>query len=360
MGRGEPSAAATAIIDRLRRLGGARVEVMRGDVSQREDVARVLASIDTAMPPLAGLIHAAGVLEDSTILQLDRQSLRRTMAPKVDGARHLHELTQAGKLDFFVLYSSGSGLLGTPGQANYAAANAYLDALAHHRAQRGLPAMSVNWGPFSEVGMVAGQVARLAKGGMGSLTPAQGTEALELLLPRGITQVAVLPFQWEAWRQQTPLLSQLLSAKEKTASRADETLLRALAAADEKQRKALLEQHLRQQLATVLRLPLHRIAPGTPFNTLGLDSLMALELRNRLEGNLGLRLPATLVWKHPTAEALAAYLTEALQLPSAHEQQEPPAEPAPEPPAAALDRISELSDEEVERLFAEKLMKGAG
>ncbi|MBI1357395.1 MAG: SDR family NAD(P)-dependent oxidoreductase [Acidobacteria bacterium] len=362
LGRGEPSPDAQRRIDELR-AGGTRVEVIRGDVSRPEDVRAALARIDASLPPLRGILHAAGVLDDRTILQLDRESLRRTMAPKVDGAWNLHELTLGRPLDFFVAYSSGSGLLGTPGQGNYAAANAFLDALAHHRRGLGLPGLSVNWGPFSEVGMVASQVGRLAGGGMGSLTPAQGLEALERLLRQSQPQAAVLPFRWASWRQATPLLSDLIAGKQSGGGRRDEALCQSLAEAEPDQRPGLLEKHLREQLAAVLRLPAHRIGARTPFNTLGLDSLMALELRNRLEAGLGLRLPATLVWKHPTVEALAAHLAE-LTAPARAEGDAPapdrPAEPeTPVETGDALDRIGDLSDEEVERLFAEKLLKGA-
>jgi myxalamid-type polyketide synthase MxaE and MxaD len=343
------------------RAAGAQVHEARADVAKPGALDRVLAALEPGIPPLRGVIHAAGVLEDSTLLQLDTERLRRVMAPKVAGAWNLHLATRNHALDFFVLYSSGSAMLGSPGQGNYNAANAFLDTLAHLRRQQGLPALSINWGPFSEVGMVAGRewTERLADRGMGSLTAAQGTAALGSLLNHPTPQIAVLPLNLRQWRQvypragQMPFFAELIQANEKegAAGRADQRLRQELQVADTKGRLALLEQHLRERIAAVLRLQADRIGVRTPLNSLGMDSLMALELRNRLEGSLGLRLPATLVWQHPTVAALAVHLVDALGLPA-------PALPPSATQATAFDRIAELSDEEVERLFEEKIAKG--
>jgi acyl carrier protein len=174
--------------------------------------------------------------------------------------------------------------------------------------------------------------------------------------------VAVLPFDWRRWPGRTPLVERLLAGAgaAREGRGVDRALLDAVARADGDQRRVLLEAHLRDQLAPVLRLPAGRIPSRAPFNTLGLDSLMALELRNRLEASLGVRLPATVVWKHPTTAALALHLVDlvAPAAPVAPAQEAAAAVPAP--PAAAVDRIAELSDDEVERLFAEKLGRGAG
>ena len=151
MGRGEASASAQEKLDALR-AAGTEVIVARGDVTKADDVAAVLGSIAESMPPLRGVVHAAGIADDAIVQRLDEPKLRKVMAPKVQGAWNLHTLTRDAELDFFVLFSSAAALLAPPGGANYAAANAFLDALAWHRRAEGRPALSVNWGPWAELG----------------------------------------------------------------------------------------------------------------------------------------------------------------------------------------------------------------
>ncbi|RQX26092.1 hypothetical protein DLJ57_23620, partial [Micromonospora chalcea] len=154
LGRSRPSAYAGQVLDELRGQG-VDVQVRQADIARHEDVTAVLADLDRTMPPLAGVVHAAGVLDDGLMLQLDRARFRAVAAPKVDGAWHLHRATLDRDLDFFVLYSSAAALLGSPGQANYAAANAFLDTLAQRRRAQGRAALSVNWGPWSGSGLAA-------------------------------------------------------------------------------------------------------------------------------------------------------------------------------------------------------------
>jgi phthiocerol/phenolphthiocerol synthesis type-I polyketide synthase C len=369
-GRSGASSDASRIVDELR-TAGTDVRVIQADVSDAHDVQRVLATIEADMPRLAGIVHAAGVLDDSTLLQLDPERLARVLAPKVAGAWNLHVATRHHALDFFVLFSSGSALLGSPGQGNYNAANAFLDALAHHRRSQGWAGLSIDWGPFADVGMVAGPewTERLSSRGMGSLTSSQGTEALQRLIGHTLPQIAVLPLNVRQWRQVFPRFAQMPFFAELVESDAHaggagsgaELLIQQLAAADSRHRLVLLEQHLREQVASVLRLSTDRIGPRTPLQTLGLDSLMALELRNRLEDLLAVRLPATLVWQYPTLAVLAAHLSDLLDLSPASEVDETPI-PGVEPiaPASAIDRIAQMSDEEVDRLLAEKIGGTAG
>ncbi|HKB49178.1 MAG TPA: SDR family oxidoreductase, partial [Ktedonobacterales bacterium] len=217
VGRSDPSESTQSILSELHGAG-ATVVSMRADISRREDVARILDQVDRELPPLCGVLHAAGILDDGVTTHLSAQRLRAVMAPKVDGAWHLHELTRERNLDCFVLFSSAAALLGSPGQAHYAAANAFLDALAHQRRAVGLPALSINWGPWAEVGLAASQRnrgQRLALQGIGSLTRAQGLQALSFLLGQPAPQVAVVAFNLRQWREfhlptaDTPLLSEL-------------------------------------------------------------------------------------------------------------------------------------------------------
>ncbi|HEV2131484.1 MAG TPA: SDR family NAD(P)-dependent oxidoreductase, partial [Longimicrobiaceae bacterium] len=184
VGRSDASAADRTLLRQLEEEG-ARILIERADVTREADLARVFSRIDVDLPPLRGVVHAAGVLGDATLLQMTEERFAEALEPKVVGAWNLHRLTRDRALDFFVLFSSAAGILGTPGQANYAAGNAYLDALAHDRRATGLPALSIAWGPWSGVGLAASTAKRgerLADQGLRSLTPDQGIDALRALM----------------------------------------------------------------------------------------------------------------------------------------------------------------------------------
>jgi acyl carrier protein len=343
------------------------VLVESADVAREEEVSRVLARVEREAPPLKGLFHAAGLLDDSTLLRMDDERFRRALAPKVAGAWNLHARTLDRPLELFVLFSSATSVLGSPGQANYAAGNAFLDALAHHRHALGLPALSINWGPWAEVGLAAAQEnrgERLAYRGLGSLSVAQGLEALGRLVRGSRVQAGVMPLNLRQWRQSypkaaaSPFLAPLAREGDGAGSvaEAEAAVRAALLAAEPTARHGMLEAHLLDQVARVLRLAPSRVGARTPLSSLGLDSLMGLELRNRLEASLGVTLPGTLLWTYPTVAALVPHLASkmglALEAPA-------PAHPAPPPKgdalAATAAKIEQLSDEEMEALLLEKL-----
>ncbi|HTK74403.1 MAG TPA: SDR family NAD(P)-dependent oxidoreductase, partial [Gemmataceae bacterium] len=294
-GRRGPNAEAKAALAELHR-SGAHVLVARADAADADELAAVLADIDLDLPPLRGVVHAAGVLDDGIALQLTRDRIRTVLAPKVLGGWNLHALTAGRKLDFFVLFSSAASLLGSPGQANYAAANAFLDALAHYRHGRNLPAVSVNWGPWEAVGMAArgGRDSRLASAGFGSIPLDAGLDLFGRLAGASAAQVGVLPVDWSKWQQFLPddrppaYLSDLIGPHTGSATprpeRTKSSLDRAAAlAVPAPERPAVLESQLREQAARVLRLPAASLDAGVPLNHLGIDSLMAIELKNRIE-----------------------------------------------------------------------------
>jgi acyl transferase domain-containing protein/acyl carrier protein len=346
---------------------GAQIRVFAADVANRAQVAAMLDEIDRTMPPLRGVIHAAGVLDDATILQQSRERFRTVMAPKVDGAWNLHQLTRSHPLDLFVLFSSVAALLGSPGQGNYAAANAFLDALAHHRRQQGLPALSINWGPWSEVGLAArgrGEES-FNVGGIQAIDPAQGAAVWTQIFNAPDAQLGVMSINVRQWRQfypraaMSPFLSYLMqadaagSAGHSAGSRMRQTLEGTPVA----ERLPLLAKHLGEQLAQVLRLPADKIDTETPLGSLGLDSLMGLELRNRLEASLDLTFPVTALWNYETVSALAVYLAEKMELPL-REEAPPAAEPVPSEVPAATEPIAEAptaaaDDPDLEALLAQ-------
>ncbi len=319
-GRSAPDEPARRAIAALE-AAGARVLVAPADVSREADVRALLAQIDAAMPPLAGVFHAAGLLEDAMLAAQTPERFRAVLAPKLAGTWHLHRATAHLPLERFVLFSSAAAVLGAPGQANYAAANAFLDALAHERRAAGLPALSVDWGPWAEVGLAARAALRgerLASRGLGSIDPEAGLDALERLLQDDTVQVAAIPIDVARWRESNPraasapFLARLQAGGPRSRAAGRAAFAETLRAAPVAERRGLLEGHLALELSRVLRLPAERVERDAPFQRLGVDSLLALEFRNRLEPSLGLSLPATLVWAHPSVARLAEHLASRL------------------------------------------------
>ncbi|WP_394847336.1 SDR family NAD(P)-dependent oxidoreductase [Pendulispora brunnea] len=320
LGRRGASPQVSATIETIRQAG-VDVRVERADVTRHEDVARVLDTIDARMPPLRGVVHAAMVLDDRTVLELEPERFDRVLAPKVQGAWNLHAQTLGRRLDFFVLYSSAAAVLGSPGQANYAAANAFLGALARHRKAMGEPALCIDWGLFAEAGIMADRQAegsRLASRGVGTITPAQGATILGRLLRTDTTHVAVLNLHFRQWLQfypsaaASPLFEELKGADQDTGHAS--AFAERLAAAAPGAHSALVESLVTEHLGRILQLDSARIDRAMAFTRMGVDSLMALELRNRLEASLGIRLSVTLLFAFPTVSALTVQLLDKLGL----------------------------------------------
>jgi NAD(P)-dependent dehydrogenase (short-subunit alcohol dehydrogenase family)/acyl carrier protein len=340
--QGVATAEQAADIAEIEKLG-ATISIVRGDVTQADDVARILGDIEARMPPLRGILHTAGVLEDGALLNQSIERFRRVFGPKMLGTWNLHQHTQKKKLDFFLLYSSLSALLGPPGLSNYVAANTFLDALAHYRRNMNLPATSINWGLIADKGMAskaqsAGRVEEQGVIGMSAST-------YESLLVRALRaqweQMGLAEVNFRAWRERFPQVASLhrfdrllesLDAMVVPAKPKNTQLLEAFTLATAAERNALLERFVREQLAAILRLDPKRIELRAPLRTLGIDSLMSLELRNRLESALGLELSATLVWSHPHVTALADHLSSLL---SAKETSAEPQTPDPVPDTLA-------------------------
>ncbi|GGC48545.1 type I polyketide synthase [Chelatococcus reniformis] len=282
------------------RAAGADVRTFAADIADRSQVDQLLQTIAAAMPPLRGIIHAAGVLDDGVVTALDRQRIARAFSGKVRGAWHLHEATRDREIDLFVMFSSLGSLLGAPGQANYAAANACLDALAHLRLSQGLKALTVNWGGWAETGMATGRAvaAQLSHGG--SIPPETGLRILGDLLRDGSPEVGVVPFPWALYFEGLPRrLSLLADVERDLAQRAADaakfaSLRVALRSGDDAVRKTNLLAYLEGVVARLLRLDAgEAIAQAQPLVELGLDSLVTIQLRNRLRTDLEIDLPVS-------------------------------------------------------------------
>jgi aryl carrier-like protein len=358
LGRRAPDTEALATLAELT-ADGATVDVLQADVTRAADVRSVVNAFGRERPPLRGVFHAAGVLDDGALLQQDWERYKKVLAPKVTGAHHLDVCTRGLQLDFFVLFSSFVAVLGSPGQSNYAAANAVLDSLAHHRKALGLPATSVNWGPWEGLGMTGPAVAatyRWSERGARTIVPAEGTGLLERILERPTApQVGAFSVDWEAYHRWLPGTANrevftLVHTPAGTASdeSGEDTALflpDRLAALDPGDRPEYLVSYLAAQVAEIVGFASeHAVDPDIGFFQLGLDSLMNLKLLAHLREETGdrLTLPGTLTFDHPTCASLAAHLLDELALVPDEEPQQD--EAGVEGLLAEMERLS--ADEE--------------
>ncbi|MDT5120224.1 MAG: hypothetical protein QOE30_5963 [Mycobacterium sp.] len=313
--RRAPDVDAQRVIDDITERYRCRIHTFAADIGDESQVAELLGRIRAELPPLAGVAHLAGVLDDALLAQQSMERFRTALAPKAFGAYHLDRLTKDDNLDFFIVYSSVSSVLGPPGQANYATANALLDGLIADRKAKGLPATGVNFGPWAQGGMASSEAARANLGvqGLIPLEPSAALSALAEVVANGTGQGTVIKANWQRAAKllgasRPPILDVVLpSAMTDTAG--DAELLKQLNEVPEVQRGAFLTEHLQREVQQFLRLA-QPPAATSRFLDLGTDSLMAVELRNRLHSQFGgaFTLNATAVFDYPTIGGLAEYL----------------------------------------------------
>ncbi|MEM7532859.1 MAG: type I polyketide synthase [Chloroflexota bacterium] len=300
---------------------GADVKVLATDVAKADDVAALFSEIRTAMLPLRGIIHAAGVLDDGILLHQAWARFQKVMAPKVEGAWHLYSQTQDSALDFLLFFSTSTSLLGMAGQSNYAAANAFMDALADYGQAQGRPTVSINWGSWSGAGMTA-QSGSSGDVGEDPILPREGLQALAYVL-KNITQqkrsgqIGVMKVEWfqfvENIQGATSFFSLVrerkVDGKEENQETQQPAIGPQLAAALPVERHEILQDYIQAEVAYALGaddLP----AATQGFFDMGMDSLMSLQLSNRIKVGLEIDLPATLIFEYPSVAALTAYLLE--------------------------------------------------
>ena len=317
-GRGAPSEAAQRVMQDLEGRG-VQVRYFSADVSRADDVRRLIREITDALSPLAGVFHLAGMLDDGVILRQSRERWERALGPKAAGAWHLHQATLGLPLDLFVCFSSAASLLGSGGQANYAAANAFLDGMAHARRQAGLPALAVNWGAWATPGMADTAVRRneIANRGFAFIDPGVAFSALERWMKLGDPQIAVMSVDWSValkpFQKRIPPMVRDFAADRDSSVPAAANL--AAFPADfhklppEEQAK-LLTEHFQQRLVEVTGLDPDRIDPEQPLNALGLDSLMIFELKNSIENQLQITIPVARLFENPSLLQLARWSLE--------------------------------------------------
>jgi acyl transferase domain-containing protein/acyl carrier protein len=364
LGRRSASQEAIEEITQLEQTG-AKIATLQTDITQTQQLASLLSQIEDTMPPLKGVIHAAGIFDVGLLAKQDWEAVAKVLAPKVQGAWNLHLLTQHLPLDFFILFSSIASLLGAPGQANHSAANAFLDALAHHRHTRGLPALSINWGAWSEVGAVGKKdMSKLTSmHGLGTIAPQDGLQLLEQIFHYPSPQIGVTPVQWnrflESFSVCPPLLSEFVleTGINTTAEPIAEQALELLTQLEKQPRKRqeLLTAFLREQVIKVLRLSSsYRLDIHQSLFDMGMDSLTSVELRNRLQTLLGRSLSSTALFDYPNIDALVQYITS--EMFAVSPEQEPEEKHSTITPTT-LTNIEQISEDEAEALLLKQLEK---
>jgi NAD(P)-dependent dehydrogenase (short-subunit alcohol dehydrogenase family)/acyl carrier protein len=311
-----PDADAQRAIDDITERYRCRIHTFAADVGDEAQVTELLERIRAELPPLAGVVHLAGVLDDALLSEQSLERFRTALSPKALGAWHLHRLTKNDDLEFFIVYSSASSVLGSPGQANYATANALLDGLVAEREAQGLPATSVNWGPWAKGGMATSHAARanLSAQGLIPLEPGAALSALDEIIANGTGQATVIKANWQRAAKgglgaSRPSILDHVLPSAVGATRGDSELLRQLHEVPEAERGSFLTEFLRREVQNFLRLA-QPPAATSRFLELGTDSLMAVEFSNRLIPQFGgaFTINATAVFDYPTIGSLAEYL----------------------------------------------------
>jgi len=353
---GAASAGAGAFVEEMA-TAGCEVVAAAVDVSDRSAVEGLLDLVRKSGRPLKGVFHLAMVIDDAPIARLDRARFDAVLAPKAAGARHLHELTHGDPLDAFVLFSSVSSVFGNPAQANYAAANAYLDALANHRRAAGLPALAVNWGVLGGEGFVArnARVAEyLARHGTTALEPAEVTALLASLLESGAAQASAIRCDWSKWKQSSralqdsPVFAAVLAGTDGRDGRPAGDWRARIEAALPGERAGVVSDALREIIGSVLRVKPSALRPDQPLTDLGLDSLMGVEIENLVESSIGASLPPASLMRARTIAQIAELICAHMGAPAPTE-----AAPAPKPaPQEDID-LDAFSDEDIERALGE-------
>lgn len=358
LGRSEPTTANAAKIKDLQ-ARGVEVVILIADVNDEAAMQAAFSKIHQASVPLKGIVHSVGVLNDSTLLQQNWSRYLDVLEPKIKGAWLLHQLSQQDDVDFFLMYSSVASLLGSAGQSNHAAANAFLDAFAGYRRAQGLPAQSINWCGWSEIGSAAElQLSDKIRKGLADISPEQGGQVLAEALLRNDVQLAVTPMDWPTFLADAPMqeffqaFRPVVTVVEATVALESKQLSKnALLQMAEAERSRQLKNRLTTELATVLGMEIEQLNALTQrhsgFFDLGLDSLTSVEFKNRINHALGLHLSASAIFDYPTIQSLTGHLQAmfASEVNVSEDEQE----------ASGMDDLDDLSLEQAAELLAKEL-----
>jgi acyl transferase domain-containing protein/acyl carrier protein len=308
-----------SVVERLKSQG-VKVEVFQADITQADSLAKLVMEVETILPTIRGVVHAAGLLDDGAFLNLTHDQFNKVLAPKINGAWNLHKYFSSRTLEAFVLFSSGASVLGTAAQANYTAANMALDQLAHYRKSLGLSALSINFGNIGEVGLAAADQKRgerLQEQGMGVINPEQLKTYLDQLFDLPGAQYMLMDIDFNLWAENNSgvkgnaFYDLVLKPEQKVKVVAEE---------EEKSftSKSGAIRHyksiVKNLVSSITKIPTSKIKEDATFKSLGIDSLMAVQLKNKLQTESGLDLTVSSIWTYPTVEKYTDYLVEELKI----------------------------------------------
>ncbi|MEM1366473.1 MAG: SDR family NAD(P)-dependent oxidoreductase [Cyanobacteria bacterium P01_H01_bin.15] len=346
---------------------GAQVLTLAVDICDRKQITAALQHIREALPPLRGVFQGAGVLTDGVLQQVNWEQIQPVLAPKVWGTWNLHQLTLSDPLELFVMYSSAASLLGSPGQGAHVAANSFLDSLARYRREQGRPGLSINWGPWSKVGSASGQAlqTQMNQRGIGAISPVQGQQIFSQLLAQTLTepQIGVIPINWTQFRQQgiaqdpffadfaEPEIISEISDSQAAPSIISGSWRSQLDELPARQQERFLVKSLQHEVAKVLGLPPNQLpSPTNSFFDLGMDSLMAVELKNKLETQLAQTVASTVIFEFPTIAGLATHLVAELPHSEPAVPPQPESRPTESPQGAPPDTSDDVPADLAEAL----------
>lgn len=361
-GRSAANLAALDTIAEIEQLG-VHCHVAALDVADPLQLSQLLDQVQQQMPPIRGVMHAAGTLDNGLLIQLQAAQFHSVARAKILGGWNLHQQLQAQPLDFFVMFSSLAAAIGSPGQSNYSAANAFLDGLAEHRRAQGLPGLSIGWGPWSEVGMASSvhTLDKLAEHGMGMVPLAAGLNLLEeLVAEQRQGAMAVLPMHWARWGESFPLasilpyFSLLVPQGNKSQSSAQARITsEMLQQMSEAAQIEVLQSTVHRAVCQAMRIDGDGLDVNTPLTAAGLDSILALELKSRIEAAIDVVVQTYALLKGQTIRGLAMHFRGLMLAAPAVSAAVAEPETADVEAAGLLDRLDEMSEAEVAALLRE-------
>jgi acyl transferase domain-containing protein/acyl carrier protein len=354
------------VVARLK-ANGVKVEVFQADITSSTGLSKLIMEVETALPPVRGVVHAAGVLDDGAFLNLSAEQMEKVIAPKVQGAWNLHQYFEKRTLESFVLFSSGASVLGTAAQGNYTAANMALDQLAQMRKARGQAALAINFGNIGEIGLAAADIKRgerLQEQGMGVFKPADLPRYFDALFDLPGAQYMLMDINFGQWSESNSgikgnaFFSKVLpatadAATEASSENVSDTKQFPNMAAAMRHFKGVIKQHI----SAVTKVPVSKVKEDATFKSMGIDSLMAVQLKNKFQSDFEITLAVSSIWTYPTVEKYADFIAEELKI--AEQFDSKPAEPAataitPSPTAATEKSVDEMSLEELMKALEEK------
>lgn len=315
------------VVEKLK-AQGVQVEVFKSDVSNLDEISKLVMEVESVLPTIQGVVHAAGVLDDAPFLNLTAEQFNKVLGPKLSGGWNLHKYFAGRKLESFILFSSGASILGTAAQANYSAANMSLDQLANYRKAIGQAALAINFGNIGGIGLAAADEVRggrLKEQGMGLLMPEDLPAYFDALFDLPGSQYALMDIDFHRWSELNSnikgnyLFHEVLATQEEMATETvEEDSPKSFANAHAAQRH--FKDLIKQQLSSITKVPVSRIKEDATFKSIGVDSLMAVQLKNKLQAETEISLTVATIWTYPTVEKFAEYLSEQIDYASSQEE----------------------------------------